>query len=228
MSHPPESVDFVALSLLPISSWRHAAAYLRAGEPPQHILERVIRERPPVPPVDPPALRSRAAAALARAKDRHIVLVPWSDASYPAALSAIVDPPPALWVRGNLAALAKPAVAVVGSRAGSPYALTVAERLSAELAARGVVVVSGLARGVDSAAHRGALAANGSTLAVLGSVRTSIRRARLARAIEPTAPCSASCCPARRCEALLPAANRIISGLACRPDRRSRREGDRS
>jgi DNA processing protein len=84
-------------------------------------------------------------------------------------LSAIVDPPPALWVRGNIAALSGPAVAIVGSRAGSPYGLTVAERLAADLAARGIVIVSGLARGVDSAAHRGALAASGVTIGVLGS-----------------------------------------------------------
>jgi DNA processing protein len=57
----------------------------------------------------------------------------------------------------------------VGSRAGSPYGLTVAEHLAADLAARGIVIVSGLARGVDSAAHRGALAAAGATIGVLGS-----------------------------------------------------------
>src|SRR5947208_8027487 len=71
-------------------------------------------------------------------------------------------------MRGVAAALDRPAVAIVGSRAGSPYALAVAERLAADLAARGVAVVSGLARGVDSAAHHGALSA-GSTIAVLGS-----------------------------------------------------------
>ena len=218
MSHPSESVDFVALSLLPISSWRHAAAFLRAGEPPHHILERVIRERPLVPRVDLPALRSRAVAALARAKDRHIVLVRWSDASYPAALSAIVDPPPVLWVRGNLAALSKPAVAVVGSRAGSPYALTVAERLSGELAERGVVVVSGLARGVDSAAHRGALAANGSTLAVLGSgtdVIYPVEHKGLARAIETDGAVLSELLPGTPPQKrFFPLRNRIISGLS--------------
>jgi len=106
---------------------------------------------------------------MARAKSDGIALVTWGDSAYPAALSAIVDPPPALWVRGNIAALSGPAVAIVGSRAGSPYGLTVAERLAADLAARGIVIVSGLARGVDSAAHRGALAAPGVTIGVLGS-----------------------------------------------------------
>ena len=144
-------------------------AWLRAGDPPGAILERRSPERLPQAR---PALR-RAAIARARGARarpyRGIALVPWSDAAYPAALAAISDPPPVLWARGNLAALTRPAVAIVGSRAGSPYGLSVAERLAADLAARGVVVVSGLARGVDSAAHRGALAADGSTMAVLGS-----------------------------------------------------------
>ena len=109
--------------------------------------------------------------------------------SYPAALAAIVDPPFVLWTRGAIAALERPAVAMVGSRAASPYGLAVAEHLAADLAARGVVVVSGLARGVDSAAHRGALAGGGSTIAVLGSgadVMYPPEHARLAREIEAT------------------------------------------
>jgi DNA processing protein len=111
----------------------------------------------------------RARVALTRARSAGIAVVTWGDPVYPAALSVIVDPPPVLWVRGNVATLSAPAVAIVGSRAGSPYSLTVAERLACDLAARGIVVVSGLARGVDSAAHRGALSAPGATLAVLGS-----------------------------------------------------------
>jgi len=91
------------------------------------------------------------------------------DPRYPARLAAIHDPPPFLWVVGKLEALTLPAVAIVGSRAGSPYALEVATRLGSDLARRGVAVVSGLARGVDSAAHRGALEGSGTTIAVLGS-----------------------------------------------------------
>src|SRR5262249_61848444 len=73
---------------------------------------------------------------------------------YPPLLRTIVDPPPVLWVRGGVEILTRPAVAIVGSRAASPYALEVASRLAAELADRNVLVVSGLARGVDGAAHR--------------------------------------------------------------------------
>lgn len=98
-----------------------------------------------------------------------ITSVRLGDPLYPDRLAAIHDPPPVLWVVGNVDALSLPAVAIVGSRAGSPYALEVAARLGSDLARRGIAVVSGLARGVDSAAHRGALEASGTTIAVLGS-----------------------------------------------------------
>jgi len=113
-------------------------------------------------------LSGRARAVRLRAEEAGIGVLPWNDARFPAALLALPDVPPVLWYRGTLEALRGPAVAIVGSRAASAVALETAERLGADLAARGVVVVSGLARGVDSAAHRGALCA-GRTIAVLGS-----------------------------------------------------------
>jgi DNA processing protein len=155
---PPNSLDLIALSLTPFQWRRTLGERLRAGEPAVTLLAGFDRDK----------LRAGASAALARAATGGMHLVTWVDASYPAALAAISDPPPVLWVRGNADALTSRAVAIVGSRGGSPYALAVAERLASELAARGIVVVSGLARGVDSAAHRGALAAGGVTVAVLG------------------------------------------------------------
>src|SRR5206468_6041799 len=88
----------------------------------------------------------------------------------PALLRAIHDPPARLYLRGRADAelLSRPAVAVVGARACSPYGAQVARMLGRELAAAGLVVVSGLARGIDSEAHRGALLSNGPTVAVLG------------------------------------------------------------
>ena len=91
------------------------------------------------------------------------------DPRFPVPLLALPDCPSSLWYRGNLAAFLHPAVALVGSRAATAVALEIAARLAEDLAARGIVVVSGLARGVDSAAHRGALRAGGRTIAVLGS-----------------------------------------------------------
>ena len=93
-----------------------------------------------------------------------------SEPGFPPLLRAIHDPPPGLFLRGEAEPelLARPAVAIVGARACSPYGRQVARRLGRELAAAGLVVVSGLARGVDAEAHRGALEGGGPTVAVLG------------------------------------------------------------
>ncbi|MEM9187338.1 MAG: DNA-processing protein DprA [Planctomycetota bacterium] len=94
------------------------------------------------------------------------VLLPSAD-GYPRALREVHDPPAVLFTRGDLLAGDQIAVALVGSRHATRYGLEQAERLGQELARAGVTVVSGLARGIDAAAHRGALAAGGRTLAVL-------------------------------------------------------------
>lgn len=93
-----------------------------------------------------------------------------SDPAFPPLLAAIHDPPPGLFLRGaaDAGTLAATAVAIVGARSCSPYGAQVARTLGRELAAAGVVVVSGLARGVDGEGHRGALEAGGTTVAVLG------------------------------------------------------------
>ena len=98
--------------------------------------------------------------------------LPQHTSDYPALLARITDPPRRLWLRGDPRALVAPCVAIVGSRAASTYGVRMAEQLAADLARAGITVVSGLARGVDSAAHRGALAAGpggGRTVAILGS-----------------------------------------------------------
>ncbi|MGA1981180.1 MAG: DNA-processing protein DprA [Acidobacteriaceae bacterium] len=91
------------------------------------------------------------------------------DEAYPRRLLEIYDPPAALWIRGNAALLARPGIAVVGTRQPSPYGLGMAEMLARDLANRGLVIFSGMARGVDSAAHKGALDAGRKTVAVWGT-----------------------------------------------------------
>ena len=134
-------------------------------------LEEVIACAAPGANVDRLAADARlqATALLDAAEPAQILAIDDADDRYPPLLRTIADPPPVLWVRGDPCALTHPAVAIVGSRAATPYALEVAARLGAELAARGVPVVSGLARGADGAAHRGCLEAGGTTIAVLGS-----------------------------------------------------------
>jgi DNA processing protein len=114
--------------------------------------------------------------------------------------------------------LSAPSVAIVGSRAASPYALAVAEQLAADLAAAGLVVVSGMARGVDSAAHRGALSAGGATVAVLGSgvdIVYPSEHTALARAIDASGAVISELVPGTRPQQwFFPMRNRIISGLS--------------
>ncbi len=106
---------------------------------------------------------------LALAKREGVTIVTLEDAAYPKPLRTIPDPPLALYVRGTLEPSDDVAVAGVGARGASGYGLQCAERLAYDLALRGVTVVSGLARGIDAAAHRGALKTSGRTIAVLGS-----------------------------------------------------------
>ena len=88
---------------------------------------------------------------------------------YPGRLKQIYDPPVIIYVRGNVEAVAEPGVAVVGTRHPTPYGMGMAERLACDLASRGLTIISGLARGVDAAAHRGAVNAKGRTVAVFGT-----------------------------------------------------------
>jgi DNA processing protein len=101
-------------------------------------------------------------------KDSGTVMVSITDPRYPELLRQIFDPPVVLFARGNVELLRSAAFAVVGTRRPTPYGLAVAERLSGDLSRAGLTIVSGMARGIDTAAHRGSLAAGGNTIAVLG------------------------------------------------------------
>ena len=96
------------------------------------------------------------------------VLVP-DDPAYPRQLLEIYDPPAVLHVRGDVEALSMPGIAIVGTRHPTPYGLGMTERLACDLATRGLIIFSGMARGVDSAAHRGAVNARAKTVAVFGT-----------------------------------------------------------
>lgn len=106
---------------------------------------------------------------LAAASRSGAIALPYPHPDYPPQLREIADPPPSLWVRGDVSSLSAPAIGVVGSRDATPASLAVARKLGSELAEAGLVVISGLARGVDGASHAGALAGAGRTIAVMGS-----------------------------------------------------------
>lgn len=116
-----------------------------------------------------PTLASQVEEGLSRAARLDIEVVTWSDAGYPAALRQLADPPPVLFLRGRTELLGGPGVTVVGARRATERARDTAGRLGARLASAGVRVVSGLALGVDGAAHAGALGVDGPTVAVLGT-----------------------------------------------------------
>jgi DNA processing protein len=105
----------------------------------------------------------------ARVAAQSATLVTFGCTEYPERLKEIYDPPPVLWVRGDVHLLTRPAIAVVGTRHPSPYGSGMAEMLSRDLAVRRLLIVSGMARGIDSCAHRGALAARMPTVAVWGT-----------------------------------------------------------
>jgi DNA processing protein len=172
---PVDLATAVAASMLPGSRTAVAAAFqqcrLAAADGPD-LLARMLSALGFPEPMHAEILeaaRAAAVAALASANHAGVEALTVASPQYPVLLGCTADPPAVLWVRGDGSALERPAVAVIGSRAASGYALQVGSRLAGELAECGVVVVSGLARGVDSAAHRGCLQAGGATVAVLGS-----------------------------------------------------------
>ena len=112
---------------------------------------------------------SRAEEELGKARTAEAKIVAIGDPEYPERLMEIYDPPLCLYVRGDASILSQPGVAVVGTRHPTPYGVGMAERLSCDLSAHGVIIISGLARGVDTAAHRGTVNAKGKTVAVLGT-----------------------------------------------------------
>jgi DNA processing protein len=159
---------------------------------------------------------ARAELALCRASDVRVIAR--GDADYPAALDNIPDPPSLLFVKGSLEMKDELAIALVGSRRCTPYGARMAERLAGALARTGFTIVSGLARGIDAAAHRGAIKANGRTIAVLANGLSSIyppEHVDLARSVvEAGALVSEMAMGQSPLPGLFTQRNRIISGLA--------------
>ncbi len=157
---------------------------------------------------------------LARAEKMGVTILTAVDAAYPAQLRTIASPPLALYVVGAVEALAKPAVALVGTRHCTPYGRDLAERFAYGLAKRGWCIVSGLAHGIDACAHKGALAGEGATVGVLGGALDMFypkENRPLARQMVEQGGCVVSEFPFGRSPdpQTFPQRNRVVSGL-CR------------
>lgn len=155
----------------------------------------------------------------ARVREQGGTLVTLDSPEYPERLKEIYDPPPVLWLRGNASLLARPSLAVVGTRHPSPYGSGVAEMLARDLAVRRLLILSGMARGIDTCAHKGALAARMPTVAVWGTGIDVIypkENKKLAEEILATGGAIVSEVPMGTFPAPqnFPRRNRIISGLS--------------
>jgi DNA processing protein len=219
----PDGVAWLALALAPDIGPRAACGLVERFGTPDAVLdasEDALRAAGVSCAAVAGIRRGRAlapveAARLARAD---AALVTLGDAGYPARLRQVPDPPLALTVRGTLGDADEPAVAVVGTRRASEYGRRLADEIARGLAQAGITVVSGLAAGIDAAAHRGALAAGGRTIAVLG---TGIDRVYpswhvdLARAIAAQgALVTEFACGVEPRPHHFPRRNRVISGLS--------------
>jgi DNA processing protein len=163
--------------------------------------------------------RQAAEAEAQRAAEQGAAIVSFRSPAYPEQLREIYDPPPVLWVLGDVRLLSRPALALVGTRHPSPYGMGIAEMLARDLAARGLLVVSGMARGIDSCAHKGALAARKPTVAVWGTgidVVYPKENRKLAEDILATGGAIVSEVPMGTFPAPqnFPRRNRILSGLS--------------
>jgi len=174
--HPEDYVGWLALALTPGLGARTAGKLLREFGSPDEIFNASLTalEAQHLPAAVAQAIQSRcplsdAARELAQAQAIGCRLLTWDEPEYPARLREIYDPPPLLYVKGNVGLLNRHLISIVGARRPTPYGNQMAQRLAKDLADRGLVVVSGAARGIDASAHRGALnSAAGATIGVLG------------------------------------------------------------
>jgi DNA processing protein len=175
MTHDPGLASWLRLMLTPGLGNAAIRKLLREYGLPQAILARRAAELAPfASPTAIDALHSEGvqravAAALAWLEKPGNAVVTLADAAYPRMLLETSDPPPLLYVRGRLELLQRPALAVVGSRNATAQGVTNAQSFAKSLSDAGLTIVSGLALGIDAAAHRGGLAGPASTVAVLGT-----------------------------------------------------------
>ena len=174
--HSDDYVGWLALALTPGLGARMAGKLLREFGSPDAIFNASLTalEGHRLPAAVAQAIHSRqprsdAAREIAKVQAVGCRLLTWDEPEYPELLREIYDPPTLLYARGNIELLNRHTISIVGARRPTPYGNQMAERLAKDLADRGLVITSGMARGIDASAHRGALAtASGATIGVLG------------------------------------------------------------
>src|SRR5271155_3206967 len=174
--HSDDYIGWLALALTPGLGARTAGKLLREFGSPAAIFAASLTalEAHRLPAAVAQALHSRrplsdAARELSQAQAFGCRLLTWDEPEYPARLREIYDPPPLLYVLGKIELISRHLISIVGARRPTPYGNQIAERLAKDLAERGLVISSGLARGIDASAHKGALStATGATIGVLG------------------------------------------------------------
>jgi DNA processing protein len=219
-------LEWVSLLLTPGIGPARARKLVEEFGTPENVFSAALTplERTGIQAISAQFIFSRKATELgqeeiARAAAAGVCLVSIEDPLYPPRLKEIYDPPLVLYVRGDPAVLSKPGIAVVGTRHPTPYGSGMAERLAYDLAAQGLVIISGMARGVDSAGHRGAIAAKGKTVAVFGTGVDVIypkENTRLSEQILALGGALVSEFPLGTCGVPqnFPIRNRIISGMS--------------
>ena len=171
------SLPWLALRLTPGLGARLAGKLLRQFGSPEEIFRASLTELEAcqLPVAAAQAVFSKTAfrdaeKELEQVRKAGCRLIHWEESEYPKRLLEIYDPPPLLYVRGNEQVLNRHTISIVGTRRPTPYGNQIAEKLARDLSEHGLIVTSGLARGIDSSAHRGACAASrGGTIGVLGS-----------------------------------------------------------
>jgi DNA processing protein len=226
MTPSDDARDLLTLSLVPGIGPRLTAALLERFGSATAALRASVAELSEIPyltqrlaeNVQQALQRSDAAAELERIERHGVRLTALGSPEYPPALVTIDDPPYLLYIRGSITPADANAVALVGSRRCTDYGRRIATRIATGLARAGVTVISGLARGIDGAAHRAALEAGGRTLAVLAGGLSRIyppEHADLAREVEASgALITESPMEQQPLAGLFPVRNRIISGLS--------------
>ena len=171
------SLSWLAMTLTPGLASRLSSRLLRRFESPEGIFRATL------PQLESCNLSSEVAQSIVKKESfkraekelqavhnvPNCTLLNWTDPEYPKNLLQIYDPPVLLYVRGNLQILNHPAISIVGTRRPTLYGTQMAQRLGRDLAARGIVIISGMARGIDAIGHEGALSANGLAIGVLGT-----------------------------------------------------------